>query len=53
MRRALIAILIFAAPFVSAADWSLTGALGAHDPTIIHEGNLWWCFTTGAGLPVK
>jgi arabinan endo-1,5-alpha-L-arabinosidase len=27
--------------------------LGAHDPSIIREGNTWWCFTTGSGLPVK
>jgi len=38
---------------VAAADWPLTGDLGAHDPTIIREGDAWWCFTTGMGLPVK
>jgi len=38
---------------VIAADWTLTGALGAHDPTIIKEGSTWWCFSTGSGIPVK
>ncbi|HVU35365.1 MAG TPA: family 43 glycosylhydrolase [Opitutaceae bacterium] len=36
-----------------AANWILTGALGAHDPTLLKDGTVWWCFTTGAGLPVK
>ncbi|HVS54592.1 MAG TPA: family 43 glycosylhydrolase [Opitutaceae bacterium] len=36
-----------------AASWPLTGALGAHDPSIVREGTMWWCFTTGTGLPVK
>ncbi len=36
-----------------AADWPLTGAVGAHDPTLLKDGTLWWCFTTGPGLPVK
>ena len=36
-----------------AADWPLTGALNAHDPSLIKEGGTWWCFTTGAGLRVK
>jgi arabinan endo-1,5-alpha-L-arabinosidase len=36
-----------------AADWPLTGALSAHDPSLIKEGTEWWCFTTGAGLRVK
>lgn len=37
----------------SAAFWNLTGAVGAHDPSIIKEGSTWWCFTTGTGCPVK
>lgn len=37
----------------SAAFWNLTGAVGAHDPSIIKEGNTWWAFTTGTGLPIK
>lgn len=45
-----LAAIVSAAP---AAEWSLTGALGAHDPTIIRADGFWWCFTTGAGLPVK
>ncbi|HEY4245896.1 MAG TPA: glycoside hydrolase family 43 protein [Lacunisphaera sp.] len=36
-----------------AADWPLTGALYAHDPSLIKEGTGWWCFTTGPGLRVK
>ena|GEM_PF-1264815 len=41
------------ASFSQAGNWPLTGATGAHDPTIIKEGARWWCFTTGQGLPVK
>lgn len=37
----------------SAAFWNLTGNIGAHDPSIIKEGNTWWVFTTGTGLPIK
>jgi arabinan endo-1,5-alpha-L-arabinosidase len=37
----------------SAASWALVGNLGAHDPTIIKEGNTWWVFSTGPGLQVK
>ena len=37
----------------AADDWSLGGATGAHDPTILREGNLWWVATTGAGAPIK
>jgi arabinan endo-1,5-alpha-L-arabinosidase len=37
----------------SAASWALSGNLGAHDPTIIKEGNTWWVFSTGPGLQVK
>ena len=46
----LFAVLTSAA---SAANWPLTGSLGAHDPTIIKDGNTWWCFATGAGVPIK
>jgi arabinan endo-1,5-alpha-L-arabinosidase len=54
-RRLLVAgcLAVVASQVSLAADWSLTGALGAHDPSIIREGTAWWCFTTGAGLPVK
>jgi arabinan endo-1,5-alpha-L-arabinosidase len=45
--------LALAVSSVFAADWALTGNLGAHDPTIIKEGDTWWCFTTGTGLPAK
>ncbi len=36
-----------------ADEWALTGSLIAHDPSLIKEGNSWWCFYTGAGLPSK
>src|SRR5580658_9635458 len=55
-RRSLVlAFLLLAAAAgpASAASWALTGALGAHDPTIIQEGATWWVFSTGTGLPVK
>jgi arabinan endo-1,5-alpha-L-arabinosidase len=51
--RVALGFLIGASASLSAATWPLTGALGAHDPTIIKEGSRWWCFTTGSGLPVK
>jgi arabinan endo-1,5-alpha-L-arabinosidase len=37
----------------SAAFWNLSGARVSHDPSIIKEGNTWWIFETGDGLPVK
>ncbi|HYC70315.1 MAG TPA: glycoside hydrolase family 43 protein [Opitutaceae bacterium] len=46
------AVLVVVAS-TQAAEWPLGGALGAHDPTIIREGDTWWCFTTGRGLRVK
>ncbi|PRX20670.1 arabinan endo-1,5-alpha-L-arabinosidase [Orenia metallireducens] len=36
-----------------AADWSLAGDIGAHDPALTKEGNTWWLFHTGTGIPVK
>jgi len=55
VRRCLTAYLglIVVAGTASAASWGLSGDLGAHDPSIIREGNTWWCFATGTGLPVK
>jgi arabinan endo-1,5-alpha-L-arabinosidase len=49
------AVLIQAAAMLpaQAAFWNLTGAVGAHDPTIIKEGSLWWVFSTGTGMPIK
>lgn len=41
------------ASLASGASWSLTGNLGAHDPTIIQEGGTWWVFSTGPGIQVK
>ena len=29
-----------------AAVWSLSGALGTHDPSIYKEGSTWWIFET-------
>ncbi len=52
---AIASVLLWtASPGLSlAASWTLTGQLSAHDPTVIKEGDTWWCFTTGAGLRVK
>jgi len=37
-----------------AAVWSLSGALGTHDPSIIKEGSTWWLFeTSSSGIGVK
>ncbi len=49
----LAALLALGMPAARGAGWPLSGALGAHDPSVIREGALWWCFSTGAGLPVK
>lgn len=38
---------------VPASEWTLTGDLATHDPTIIREGATWWCFSTGPGVRVK
>lgn len=48
-----LAALLIAASVVRADEWSLSGEIGAHDPTIIKEGDTWWCFATGRGLRVK
>jgi arabinan endo-1,5-alpha-L-arabinosidase len=48
-----LALLGGAGGLVHAADWPLTGELNAHDPSLLKEGNTWWCFTTGAGLKTK
>lgn len=36
-----------------AAFWNLNGAIVTHDPSIIKEGDIWWNFATGSGLPVS
>lgn len=55
-RRFVLAASLATTVFVATASagfWSLSGSVGAHDPTIQKEGSTWWCFTTGKGLPVK
>lgn len=54
-RSALAAgIFIVAAVSASAAFWTLTGdRVPVHDPSIVKEGNTWWCFSTGDGLAVR
>jgi arabinan endo-1,5-alpha-L-arabinosidase len=37
----------------SAAEWSISGNVESHDPTVIKEGNTWWQFYTGDYLKVK
>lgn len=53
MRWAALVVSFFFGVAAFAADWPLTGAVGAHDPTVLKDGTVWWCFTTGTGLPVK
>jgi len=36
-----------------AADWSLSGDLTVHDPSIIKDGATWYIFSTGAGISIK
>ena len=45
--------LVAAVQQSSGAEWPLTGELAAHDPTLLKEGNTWWCFATGPGVRVK
>ena len=55
-QRLVFTAALFAGAIVSTASagfWPLTGAVGAHDPTIQKESSTWWCFTTGTGIPVK
>lgn len=55
-QRALLGACLLASALtspLSAAFWPLTGSLGAHDPSLIKDGNLWWVFSTGRGTPVK
>ncbi|WP_046216115.1 glycoside hydrolase family 43 protein [Paenibacillus wulumuqiensis] len=43
---------IFAESKGFAAHWALSGEVGAHDPTLIKEGNSWYAFSTGTGIQV-
>jgi len=52
-RRLTLGLLLVLVGVGRAADWPLTGTLGAHDPSPIKQGDAWWCFVTGAGLRVK
>jgi arabinan endo-1,5-alpha-L-arabinosidase len=47
------ALAVCSASSALAAHWNVTGAVVTHDPSIIKEGNTWWIFETGQGLPVK
>lgn len=56
MRRSLFFIaglLGLSSLALCAKEWPLTGPLLCHDPSIIKEGDTWWCFYTGKGLPCK
>lgn len=46
----LLAMLVLSA---RADNWGLSGSLGVHDPSLIKDGNLWWTFGTGNGVPIK
>jgi len=49
----MLALLMLLSNTASAAFWNLNGAVGTHDPSILKEGNIWWNFMTGSGLPVS
>ncbi|KRE28213.1 family 43 glycosylhydrolase [Paenibacillus sp. Soil522] len=36
-----------------AAEWTVSGNVESHDPTVIKEGSTWWQFYTGDYLKVK
>ncbi|HEU5080803.1 MAG TPA: glycoside hydrolase family 43 protein [Opitutaceae bacterium] len=46
-------VLLGSALSLRADEWPLKGDLGAHDPTVLQEGAVWYAFTTGKGLPTK
>ena len=53
-RCLLLCCLLFGSGRTALGDsWALTGSLGVHDPAIIKEGNTWWVFSTGTGIPIK
>lgn len=54
LRRCAVAAALLAACALpaSAANWSLTGDIGVHDPSIIKEGSAWYTFSTGQGIQV-
>jgi len=41
-----------AAPALLAAVLELTGAVGTHDPTVVKEGQSYYRFSTGDGIPI-
>jgi len=52
-RQALAAAALASAILpATAAHWALTGDVGAHDPSILQEGDRWFTFSTGEGLQV-
>src|SRR2546430_2156096 len=51
--RCSLLLLVATLPKLSAADWALQGALNAHDPSLLKEGDIWWCLSTGPGIRVK
>ncbi|MFT3867824.1 MAG: family 43 glycosylhydrolase [Nibricoccus sp.] len=60
LRICFMTVMLFTLiPPASAAEWLLTGELGAHDPCLIKEesdyanGNWWWSPATGPGLSMK
>ncbi|SFQ24428.1 family 43 glycosylhydrolase [Hymenobacter arizonensis] len=47
-------LLLVLLSWASAPAFALQGNLGAHDPsTIVKDGNKYWVFTTGQGIPSK
>lgn len=52
-RQALAAAALASAILpATAAHWALSGDVGAHDPSILREGDRWYVFSTGDGLQV-
>ncbi len=51
--RALALALGLLGTCLQADEWPLTGPLLCHDPTLIREGDTWYTYYTGAGLPSK
>ena len=48
-----VALFVLDSPSAFAEKWALNGALNAHDPTLLKEGEVWWCLSTGPGVRVK
>lgn len=54
IRQKALLLLLLLVSFIASPAYALQGNLGAHDPsTIVKDGNKYWVFHTGPGIPSK